>query len=46
MEFNVLANIHKEKSTIYSQMNKIALAIEEIDKAILAIQAMEDPFSL
>lgn len=46
MEFNILANMHKDKSVLYMQQSRLAEAIIEIEQAVKAIQAMEQPFNL
>lgn len=46
MEFNILANMHRDKSLLYLQMGSKAEAVVESERAVKAIQAMEQPFSL
>lgn len=46
MELNILANLHKDKSTLYAHGQHLPEAIAEIEKAVKAIQAMEEPLSI
>ena len=44
MDFNILANIHREKCLIFYSQKDLSSAIIEIEKALQAILLMDKPY--